>query len=62
MLATVIVPRNILNADFTWLSTGFILVNYLPLLLILFNSEKAVLLLLTEKIIITVVQNQASTV
>ena len=62
MIATVIVPRNILNADFTWLSTGFILVNYLPLLLILFNSEKAVLLLLTEKIIITVVQNQASTV
>ena len=55
LIATVIVPKNILNTYFTCLATGFTNVNYLPLLLMPLKSEKAAQLLLTEKVTITVV-------
>ena len=54
-MATVIVPKNILNTYFTCLSTGFTPVDYLPLLLMPLKSKKAAQLLLTEKVTITVV-------
>ena len=54
-MATVIVPKNILNTYFTCLSTGFTPVDYLPLLLMPLRSKKAAQLLLTEKLTITVV-------